>query len=99
MDVQKLSGLSAVSASPTLRPMPRPAEESSVKVAVPHTARGGANVPQVELQLDIDPTTKTVIGLVVDKQTGEVVRQIPTEEMIALKERSAEVLALLDKKV
>jgi uncharacterized FlaG/YvyC family protein len=56
-------------------------------------------LPEVKLQLDVDPATKTVIGLVVDKTTGEVVRQIPTEEMMALKERSAEVLALLDKKV
>jgi hypothetical protein len=98
MDVQKPSGLSAASGGLPLRPTPRPAEESNVKAAVPHSPRG-SNLPQVKLQLDVDPATKTVIGLVIDKQTGEVVRQIPTEEMMALKERSAEILALLDKKV
>jgi hypothetical protein len=99
MDVQKPSGLSAASATPTPRPAPRPAEESDVKAAVSPSTRGGSRLPEVKLQLDVDPATKTVIGLVVDKTTGEVVRQIPTEEMMALKERSAEVLALLDKKV
>jgi flagellar protein FlaG len=99
MDVQKLSGLSAASTYSVPRPAPQAPEESNVKAATPPSTRGGSTLPQVELQLDIDPTTKTVIGRVVDKQTGKVVRQIPTEEMIALKERSAEVIALLDKKV
>lgn len=101
MDVQKVSGQSAASTYSGPRPAQRATEESNVKAATPNPipTRGGANLPQVELQLDIDPTTKTVIGRVVDKQTGKVVRQIPTEEMIALKERSAEVIALLDKKV
>lgn len=99
MDVQKPSGLSAASGGLPLRPTPRPAEESNVKAAAPNSTHGGSNLPQVKLQLDIDPATKTVIGLVINKQTGEVVRQIPTEEMMALKERSAEILALLDKKI
>ena len=38
-------------------------------------------------------------SFVEDKETGELVRQIPSEEMIALMARSAEVNALLDKKV
>jgi flagellar protein FlaG len=53
----------------------------------------------VKLQLDIDRNTGTVIGRVVDKETGELVRQIPSEEMIALMARSAEISALLDKSV
>ncbi len=99
MDVQKLSGLSAASANLTLRPTPRAPEESDVKAAAPEPAQSSQSPQQVKLQLDIDRTTNTVIGLVVDQATGEVVRQIPTEEMVALKARSAEVLALLDKKV
>jgi flagellar protein FlaG len=99
MDVQKLSGVSAASASLPGRPTQRPAEASGVKAEAPHPTPRGSSLPQVKLQLDIDPTTNTVIGRIVDKQTGKVVRQIPTEEMIALKERSAEVIALLDKKV
>ena len=55
--------------------------------------------PQHKLQLDVDTSTHTVIGIVVDRQTGELVRQIPSKEMVALMARSAEVNALLNKKV
>jgi flagellar protein FlaG len=99
MDVQKLSGVSAASASLPGRPMPRPADASAAKAETPHPTPHGSSLPQVKLQLDIDQATKTVIGRIVDSKTGKVVRQIPTEEVIALKERSAEITALLDKKV
>lgn len=98
MDLRKLSGLPGASVSPSPRPTPRPADEGA-KAAAPRPTHRAPAFPQVKLQLDIDPTTKTVIGRIVDKQTGEVVRQIPTEEVIALKERSAEITALLYKKV
>ncbi|HEY4135465.1 MAG TPA: flagellar protein FlaG [Alphaproteobacteria bacterium] len=53
----------------------------------------------MELQLDVDQATRTVIGRIVDKQTGEVVKQIPSEEMVHLMARNAELLgALLNKK-
>lgn len=107
MDVQKLSGPSAASASLTLRPVPRDAAGSGLKTADTERARltqieqslSAQFPPQVKLQLDIDRTTGTVIGRVVDKKTGELVRQIPSEEIIALMARSAEISALLDKKV
>jgi hypothetical protein len=99
MDVQKLSGPGAASATPPVRTTPRPADTSGVKAEAPRPTSHGSSLPQVKLQLDIDPATKTVIGRIVDSKTGKVVRQIPTEEVIALKERSAEITALLDKKV
>lgn len=53
----------------------------------------------MELQLDIDEQTKTVIGRIVNPQTGEVIKQIPTKEMVHLMARNAELLgALLNKK-
>ena len=53
----------------------------------------------MELQLDIDQTTRTVIGRIVNPQTGELVKQIPTEEMVHLMARNAELLGtLLNKK-
>jgi hypothetical protein len=53
----------------------------------------------MELQLDIDQTTRTVIGRIVNPQTGELVKQIPTEEMMHLMARNAELLGtLLNKK-
>jgi hypothetical protein len=54
---------------------------------------------EMELQLDVDQTTRAVIGRIVNKQTGEVVKQIPSEEMVHLMARNAELLgALLNKK-
>lgn len=53
----------------------------------------------MELQLDIDQSTRTVIGRIVNPETGEIVKQIPTEEMVHLMARNAELLgALLNKK-
>lgn len=36
------------------------------------------------LELDIDPETDRVIGRIVDKETGEVLKQIPPESMLKL---------------
>jgi hypothetical protein len=60
----------------------------------------GRILPAVmELQLDVDQTTRTVIGRIVNPETGEVVKQIPTEEMVHLMARNADLLgALLNKK-
>lgn len=104
MGVQKLSAPSVVSVSPISRPVARPAPESSAGTAQATLAKIEQTLatnlpPQMKLQLDVDKNTGTVIGRVVDKETGELVRQIPTEEMIALIARSAQVNALLNKKI
>lgn len=106
MDVQKISGLSTASANPTLRPASRDAAESDARaetfqarVSQIETALSAYFPPQLKLQLDVDKSTGTVVGRVVDKKTGEFVRQVPSEEMIALMQRSAEITALLDKTV
>jgi len=53
----------------------------------------------MELRLDIDQTTRTVIGRIVNPLTGELIKQIPTEEMIRLMARNADLLGtLLNKK-
>lgn len=59
-----------------------------------------ARLPAVmELELDIDDNTRTVIGRIVNPETGEIVKQIPSEEMVRLMARNAELLgALLNKK-
>lgn len=107
MDVQKLSAPSAASVSFTPRPVIRPAAEGGESAADPVQNRlaqleqslSHAFPPQHKLQLDVDRSTHTVVGIVVDRQTGELVRQIPSKEMVALMARSAEVNALLNKKV
>lgn len=107
MDVQRLSGPPVTSASTALRPLVKHAAESGANVAERDQSRftrienalSQGFPAEVKLQLDIDRNTGTVIGRVVDRQTGEVIRQIPSEEMIALMARSAEINALLDKTV
>ena len=107
MDVQKLSAPSAASASLSPRPVARPVAEGGDTAPDPTMARlaqierslSDAFPPELKLQLDLDRTTNTVVGRVIDRQTGEFVRQIPSKEMIALMARSAEVSAVLNKKV
>lgn len=106
MDVQKLSAPSAASVSPAPRPVTRSAADAGesatdtqARLAQLERSLSDAFPPELKLQLDVDKATHTVVGRVIDRQTGEFVRQIPSKEMIALLARSAEVSALLNKKV
>jgi flagellar protein FlaG len=107
MDVQKLSAPSAASVGPAPRPATRPAvdggsasgDATSIRLSQIEHSLADAFPPQLKLQLDIDRTTNTVVGKVVDRATGEFVRQIPSKEMLALLARSAQVNALINKKV
>lgn len=52
---------------------------------------------ETRLELDIDEATQRVVGRFVDAETGEVVRQVPPEEVIRLLARARELLgAILD---
>jgi uncharacterized FlaG/YvyC family protein len=110
MDVQKLSAPSAASANatprPAVAPAPRPAPETigaageaTDRLAQLEKSLADAFPPELKLQLDLDRTTNTVVGRVIDRESGKFVRQIPSKEMLALMARSAQVNALLNKKV
>jgi uncharacterized FlaG/YvyC family protein len=110
MDVQKLSAPSAASANatprPAVAPAPRPAPENigaageaMDRLAQLEKSLADAFPPELKLQLDLDRTTNTVVGRVIDRESGQFVRQIPSKEMLALMARSAQVNALLNKKV
>jgi flagellar protein FlaG len=45
---------------------------------------------QRNLQFKIDDSTKQVVMSIVDKKTGEVIKQIPSEEVLALAQRLQE---------
>lgn len=45
-----------------------------------------------KLQLDIDQDSGRVVGRVIDQGTGELIRQIPTEEMLSLIAQTKEML-------
>ena len=51
-----------------------------------------AEIQKVNLQLEVEKELKTVIVKVVDKDTDEVIRQIPSEQTIALAKRLDEVM-------
>lgn len=52
------------------------------------------------VQLDVDSSTGRVIGKVVDKQSGEVMHQLPTPEMLQLIAKAKELFGdLVNEKV
>ena len=108
MGVLKVSAPSAVPVSPLPRPATTRPTPETVDRSIDLTPEGVAKFEQsisaqlpapLGLQLDIDEATHTVIGRVVNKETGELVHQFPTKEMISLMARSAQIDALLDKKI
>lgn len=42
---------------------------------------------QRNLQFKVDDTTKQVVMMIVDKESGETIRQVPSEEALALAQR------------
>jgi len=45
---------------------------------------------QRDLQFKVDDSTKQVVMSIVDKQTGETIRQVPSEDILALAKRMQE---------
>ena len=59
---------------------------------------GAARATGTRLSVDVDKPTGRFIGRIVDSDTGAVVAQVPSEEMLRLWERTREMLGeLLDK--
>ena len=54
-----------------------------------------ADVLNRELSFDVRDKTGEVFVRVVDKETGEVIREIPPEELVALSERIREAVGLI----
>jgi flagellar protein FlaG len=58
----------------------------------------GLTLPQSlnsRVELNVDKETGLVIGKIVDRMTGEVIRQLPPEEMVRLLEATKEALGPL----
>lgn len=61
---------------------------------------GGTLLDQHNLELDIDQSTGRTVGRIVSADTGEVLVQIPSKEMLALIARMREALGpLVDEQV
>ncbi len=60
----------------------------------------GDHKADTRVQLDVDSSTGRVIGRVVDKQSGEVMRQLPSPEMLKLIAKAKELFGdLVNEKV
>ena len=66
---------------------------------VEQAVRKPVNVPPIptrELNLQVDNELKLIIASVVDKETGNVIRQIPSSESIAIARHTKEQLDRMD---
>lgn len=48
-----------------------------------------------ELRFEVDSGTKDVIIKIIDPETEEVIRQMPSEELIAIRKRMKEIIGVL----
>jgi uncharacterized FlaG/YvyC family protein len=76
-----------------------------VKIDLPLVAQSGSKQPPPmqqsgQLQLDIDQTTGRVVGRIIDKESGVMIKQIPSEEALRLIAASQKLLgAVIDRKL
>lgn len=84
---------SAETAAPAPRPAPAPAPVAAAALAPPSEADVQAAVAQINqalrgqnnsLQFEIDKASGKTVVRVIDKDTQEVVRQFPSEEVLAI---------------
>jgi hypothetical protein len=81
--------------------VPPATETKADNKARPHRQRHqGPTIPGVRLELRIDDATNQVFGRVIDRETGEEVRQIPAESIRHLQAISRELFeSLVDETV
>lgn len=67
----------------TLRPVDQAAAPSEVKTR-PQGSQNNAEVSRTRLAFSVDDSSGRMIVSILDKDTSEVVRQIPAEELLAI---------------
>lgn len=67
-------------ASPPVQPSPRGEALQQVATEINRFLKSNAS----DLQFVIDPASDRVVVRIVDGQTGEVIRQVPSDEMLAI---------------
>jgi flagellar protein FlaG len=96
--------IAAQQAAPASRVLAKQAEAPERKVDPPVTVQGGSVEPPSiqpgQLQLDIDQSTGRVVGRIIDKESGVMIKQIPSEEALRLIAASQKLLgAFIDRKL
>ena len=93
----QIGSVNSLMPAPPVDPTPannqEPAQTRQVASAVRALNQSGMYGQDRELQFAKDPGTKTMVIKVVQQQTGEVIEQIPPEEVL----RAAEALRQLQK--
>ena len=78
-----VSGKAAPAAQPPARNAPAPMDEAQLKEAIAAANQSVASHGS-SVEFSVHPRHGTTIVRVVDKSTGEVIRQMPSKEMIAI---------------
>jgi len=96
--MENITSVSPAASSSATAPAPK--ATSPAPRATSSGTSSGKSAPAVHstrMSLDVDKDTGRVIGRSIDSQTGEVLDQIPSPEMIRLLAKTREMLgALLD---
>ncbi len=94
---QQKRNQAAASATQKAEPLPETAKVSSVQ----EMEKAATDVQIIlkrlntELRFEVDSTLKEVHVKLVDPDTGEVIRQIPSEEVVALRKKMKELVGIL----
>jgi uncharacterized FlaG/YvyC family protein len=75
-------------AQPTGDPVQQPDPDATAQVGLPSPAAP----PQLALSYHVDEKTKHIYFQIVDSQSGQVIRQVPPAEELALEGRIAQML-------
>lgn len=112
MSIEKIKGVTAIDIEHARRPEPqKPAEKEKASAGPgPDKAESASELDKAasderiylkrmntELRFEADSRLKEVLVKIIDPETDEVIRQIPSEEMIAIRKRMDELLRMLNK--
>lgn len=76
---------------------PKPvADTAAMEAAIRDiAARQAPDMRQREVRLDVDQNSGRVVGTIFDKESGKLIAQIPSEEILALLEKTRAMLGPL----
>ncbi|WKZ31803.1 MAG: flagellar protein FlaG [Thermodesulfobacteriota bacterium] len=112
MSIEKIKGVTAIDIEHARRPEPqKPAEKEKASAGPgPDKSESASELDKAasderiylkrmntELRFEADSRLKEVLVKIIDPETDEVIRQIPSEEMIAIRKRMDELLRMLNK--
>lgn len=89
------TGFGAAAAAKSPASAAAPARRDGAAEPKSAAAAGTAAVDNVRLALHVDEASGRVVGQVIDQETGDVMRQVPEEEMLRLLAKTREMIGAL----